>query len=171
VRMNYNPLLYTGRLVVDMVRFVPLANSEDADTDGLADWWMMDNFGHRSAQAGDLSRSGDAPVGDGIPNLAKYALGLNAFTYGTQGRLVSSMTFVTNQIFLSVTYRRPEPPPTGVTYAVELSPSLFPAVWTTNGTIIASNTVNSSLRTITIRDSQPVGEAPQKLMRFKLSHP
>jgi hypothetical protein len=171
VQINYDSSLYAGRLVADMVRFLPLGSGEDADSDGLPDWWMMENFGHRTARAGDLSKPGDAPGGDEIANLVKYALGLNAFTYGTQGRLISGTTSITNQLFLSVTYTRPEPPPAGLTYAVELSPSLFSSMWTTNGTIVFGNAATNGLRTITTRDKEPGGAAPQRFMRFKLAQP
>jgi hypothetical protein len=132
---------------------------------------MTENFGHRTARAGDWSRPGDAPAGDGIANLVKYALGLNAVTFGSQGRLIAGTTSATNHRFLSVTYTRPDPPPTGLTYAVEQSPSLCSSLWTTNGTIVLSNAVNSGLRTITTRDKEPIGATPQRFLRFKLSPP
>jgi hypothetical protein len=171
VQLEYNSALHAGRLAVDMVRFLPLGCGEDADSDGLPDWWMTENFGHRTARAGDWSRPGDAPAGDGIANLVKYALGLNAVTFGSQGRLIAGTTSATNHRFLSVTYTRPDPPPTGLTYAVEQSPSLCSSLWTTNGTIVLSNAVNSGLRTITTRDKEPIGATPQRFLRFKLSPP
>ena len=50
----------------------------DTDADGIADWWTLQNFGHRTALASDLSRALDVPFSDGTPNLLKYALGLSA---------------------------------------------------------------------------------------------
>ena len=171
VSLDYNPTIQNGRLVVDAVRFVPVATADDADADGLPDSWMMDNFGHRTGMAADLSRPLDAPAGDDVANFVKYALGLDALSYGTQGRLLSGMINITNQQYLSITYTRPEPPPSGVTYSVELSQSLYPAGWTNNGTIVVSNTVSNALKTIITRDSQPLGTAGQKYMRLKTSLP
>ena len=131
----------------------------------------MDNFGHRTGRTADRSRPGDAPAGDGIPNLVKYALGLDAFAFGTPGRVSAGTISAAGQQFLSVTYTRPEPPPADLTYAVELSPSLSPAVWTTNGIIVISNNVNTGFSTIATRDPEPVGSAGQKFMRFRLSRP
>jgi hypothetical protein len=45
--------------------------------DGIPDWWRQQYFGHPTGQAGDLSRAGDNPAGDGLTNLQKYILGLN----------------------------------------------------------------------------------------------
>ena len=171
VRLSYPRDIHTGRLVVDMVRFVPLGNSDDSDADGLPDGWMMDNFGHRTARLDDQSSSGDSPAGDGVPNLVKYALGLNAMIHGTRDRLTSGTLTGAQPLFLSLTYTRPEPPPEGLMYTVELSSSLFPAVWRTNETSVVGNTVSNGLRTITTRDVQPAGTAPQRYIRFKVSRP
>jgi Alpha amylase, catalytic domain/Glycosyl hydrolase family 57 len=49
----------------------------DSDGDGIPDWWTQKYFGHPTGQAGDLSRAGDNPAGDGLTNLQKYILGLS----------------------------------------------------------------------------------------------
>ena len=126
----------------------PLASDADTDADGLPDWWMIDNFGHRTGQTGDLSRRLDAPAGDGIPNLTKHALGLNALTYETQRRFVFGIMTITKNAYLSITYTRPEPPPTGLAYSVAMSSAIFSATWTTNGILEAGNIVNGALRTM-----------------------
>ena len=171
VSLGYNPTTQNGRLVVDAVRFVPVAAADDTDADGLPDGWMMDNFGHRTGQATDLSRRLDAPAGDGVPNLTKYALGLNALTPGTQGRLALGTLTLTNHQFLAVTYTRPEPPPSGVSYSIVLSPTLAPAMWTNTGLVEVSNFLNGANRTITTRDVLPVTAHPHEFMRFTVSHP
>jgi hypothetical protein len=171
VGLGYDAASNTGELVVDMVRFVPVAADEDTDADGLPDWWMMQNFGHRTGEVGDLSRPLDTPAGDCVPNITKYALGLGAFTTGTQGRLASGAMTISNDTYLTITYTRPEPPPTGLTYSVELVPAIISGTWTTNGVVEASNVVNGDLRSITSRDIQPVGSVPQRFMRLKVSAP
>jgi hypothetical protein len=49
----------------------------DSDGDGIPDWWSQQYFGHPTAEAGDLSRAGDDPEGDGLTNLQEYVLGTN----------------------------------------------------------------------------------------------
>jgi hypothetical protein len=43
-----------------------------SDTDGLPDWWRLGYFGHALGDAGDNSRAGDDPDGDGMSNLNEY---------------------------------------------------------------------------------------------------
>jgi hypothetical protein len=47
-------------------------HSADSDSDGIPDWWMLQNFGHATGQAGDNSRSDDDADGDGMPNWVEY---------------------------------------------------------------------------------------------------
>jgi hypothetical protein len=49
----------------------------DTDADGLPDTWMMQYFGHATAQASDSSTAGDDPDGDGLTNLQEYNAGTN----------------------------------------------------------------------------------------------
>jgi len=49
----------------------------DSDSDGIPDWWTQQYFGHAAGQAGDLSRPGDDPDGDGRTNAQEYVLGTN----------------------------------------------------------------------------------------------
>ena len=53
------------------------ALSYDTDGDGIPDWWTQQYFGHAGGQAGDLSRPGDDPDGDGLTNAQEYVLGTN----------------------------------------------------------------------------------------------
>ena len=49
----------------------------DSDSDGIPDWWTQQYFGHPTGQAGDLSRPGDDPDGDGRTNAQEYITGTN----------------------------------------------------------------------------------------------
>ena len=49
----------------------------DTDSDGIPDWWMLQYFGHPTAQANDLSRAQDDPDGDGLTNLQEFQAARN----------------------------------------------------------------------------------------------
>ena len=141
----------------------------DTDADGIADWWTLQNFGHRTALASDLSRALDVPFSDGTPNLLKFALGLDAQANGLENRLSSGITTTAGQDYLHLTYTRPEPAPNGLDYTVETSPTL--ATWTSSGAVEVSSNVNGSLRTITIRGNTPIAPGTREFLHLKVSKP
>jgi autotransporter-associated beta strand protein len=47
----------------------------DSDVDGIPDWWMIQNFGHPTGQAGDNSLAGDDADTDGLTNLREFRQG------------------------------------------------------------------------------------------------
>ena len=143
----------------------------DSDADGVADWWTLQNFGHRTAQPGDLSRALDTPFDDGLANLLKFALDLPATAKTLQPRLSHGFTSISNSDYLHLTFTRPEPAPVGLVYAVETSDSLTPPSWDTAGTIESGNILNSSQRTITVRSVTPVGAEPRRFMRLNIYRP
>jgi len=65
------------------------ASTADRDGDGLPDAWMLQHFGHADAQAGDLSRAGDDPDGDGLTNLQEYLTGSDPHDAGSPLRFTS----------------------------------------------------------------------------------
>jgi hypothetical protein len=143
----------------------------DSDDDGIADWWTLQYFGHRTAQAGDLSRVLDIPFIDGTPNLLKYALGFGAQTHTMQSRLAHGTTADAGQDYLHLTYTLPDPAPDGLTYSVETSDSLAPLSWSPLGTVEAGNSVSGSLRTITVRSTSPIAPGTKRFMRLNVSKP
>ncbi len=142
----------------------------DTDADGIADWWTLQNFGHRTSQIGDLSRALDAPAHDGIANLLKFSLGLGPQVNGLQNRVSSAMASDAGDDYLTLTYTRPEPAPDGLVYSVETSNSLAPSSWSALGTVELSSTVNGSLRTITVRSATPA-TAGRDFIRLKITRP
>ncbi len=88
--------------------------------------WQADNFGmnwNNAAMAGP----GVIAVGDGLPNLLKYALGLPVATPAT-----NSITLTKTGLTCVFTYRRPASRP-DINYAVEVAPDFSAGSWTTNG--------------------------------------
>jgi autotransporter-associated beta strand protein len=47
----------------------------DTDVDGIPDWWMIQNFGHPTGEAGDKSLAGDDADTDNLTNSREYQLG------------------------------------------------------------------------------------------------
>ena len=143
----------------------------DSDADGIADWWTLQNFGHRTAQVGDLSRVIDIPFADGSPNLLKYALGFGAQTGSLQSRLLHGITTATGQDYLYLTYTRPDPARDGLTHTVETSDTLTPLSWSSLGTVEMGNTASGGLRTITVRSTSPIAPGAKRFIRLNVSAP
>ncbi len=106
-------------------------------------------------------------VGDGIANAIKYALGLDADSSGYAGRLSTEVLHVGGEDYLSLTYVIPDPALTGVGYRVKVGGDLL--AWAEDVTEV-SNTVEGGLRTITVRDIQPIGPThPKRFIRLEVN--
>jgi len=128
--------------------------------------WRLQYFGTNatnSAVAGDSAN----PAGDHVPNLMKYALGLNPtkavtgplFTYGMD----------TNG-YLALSYTRPDPPPIDVTYHVDASYDLV--TWCTNSTCILSASIilnSNGTATVISEADTPVKLSNKKFLRLGVS--
>jgi hypothetical protein len=108
------------------------------------------------------------PLADGIPNLLKYALGIDPQIAGFQGHLDHGTTPVTDATHLTLSYTRPAPTPIGVIYTVETSGDL--ATWSSDGTVEVASTDNGNgTRTITVRDGSSNPPAAKRFIRLKIS--
>jgi hypothetical protein len=113
---------------------------------------------------GDLA----IPAGDGVPNLLKYALGLDPTTNHVGSLLTPALT----NGYFTATYPRLKAA-TGITCAAEVTGSL------TGGWSSADTDVDQrwqvidglSTQAITARDRMPVGDATSRFMRLKVSRP
>ncbi len=106
-------------------------------------------------------------MGDGIANAIKYALGLDADSSGYAGRLSTEVLNVGGEDYLSLTYVIPDPALTGVGYSVKVGGDL--SAWAEDVTEV-SNTVEGGLRTITVRDIQPIGPThPKRFIRLEVN--
>lgn len=107
---------------------------------------------------------------DGITNAMKFSLGLSPVIRGYFGRLSTSTVLIEGQIYNSLTYSRPEPPPAGNVYSVPVSSNL--SDWSTADTLETGNSVDGSLRTITIRDTVPLSPAePKRFIKLEVVVP
>lgn len=100
--------------------------------------WAYSYFGLNASAsvAGDMAM----PANDGIPNLLKYALGLDPLTPGTVTETVSQSG--STWLFK---FQRPANRP-DLTYTVQVSPTLAPGSWTSTG-VSLSETVSGDPET------------------------
>ncbi len=120
--------------------------------------WRYQYFGTtvNSGNAADTAN----PAGDGLPNLLKYALGLDPTTV----QLSPVTVDVTSGALRLMTPKNPNA--TDLTYSVQVTSDLTnPASWTTNGTTPDTNTP-SLLR---VRDNTLVSGAAQRYIRLQVS--
>ncbi len=120
--------------------------------------WRQQWFG-TTANSGAAADTAIA-TGDGMPNLLKYALGLNPLI-ATNSPVVGDIT--TGHLRLTLPRN---PNATDVSFYVEVTGSLKSA-WTTNGTTIDQNT--STL--LQVHDNTTVGSAGERFIRLHVTRP
>lgn len=59
--------------------FLSVSQTQDTDSDGIPDWWMLSYFGHATGLASDNSLATSVIAGDGVSNLLKFIRGENPF--------------------------------------------------------------------------------------------
>ena len=109
------------------------------------------------------------PASDGIPNLIKYALGLNPNVSGYNGRLSQTLVHQNGEDYLAITYSRPDPAPEGIGYAGQLSSSADAESWSSNDVVVQSSVAANGLRTITLRDTIPINSQPRRFIRLRIT--
>jgi len=130
--------------------------------------WLVAN-GLPSDGSGSGAKTA-SPLGDGVSNEMKFALGLSLATRGYGGRVAHGTTTVSGSRYLTLTYVRPEPAPSGVGYAVQTGSNL--AGWSATDTVQVSSTVAGGLRTTVVRDSRPMGAVnPKRFIRLEATVP
>ncbi len=142
----------------------PLNSAAITISDTPINQWRVQYFGVNATNtsiAGDIA----SPAGDGIPNLIKYALGLNPLTRQTNSVLASRLDA---DGFFTVSYSRPDPPPLDINYQLEGSSALSP--WLSNAApALAGLVLNSNnTATVTFRDSSPARNDPQSFRKLRV---
>ena len=119
--------------------------------------------------------SGDTanPEGDGIPNLMKYALGLNPWTNGVRGLPVKSIISTGSGNYLALTYTQVLSD-TDITYAVQVSNDL--RNWYSGpGYTMSPSAVGNpdgATENVTIEAALPInGGAPAQFIRLQVTGP
>lgn len=132
------------------------------------DSWRAQYFG--STNNSGIGADTNAPAGDGIANLAKYALGItNILTPATKG--LPEMK-VTNSR-LALTFNR-QKSATDIVYEVQATGDLFGF---SNATVLWSSASNAygggtnASESVTVQDSVPTGSTNRRFMRLQISRP
>ena len=129
--------------------------------------WRLECFGTEATNAA-IAGDGANPAGDSIPNLTKYALGLDPT------RVVSAPLFMPTldpSGYFAFSYTRPDPPPADVGYQVESSADLM--TWCTNLSCTMVEQIllsgNCTAATVTTRGLVPISAAPQGFLRLRVT--
>jgi hypothetical protein len=146
--------------------------------DNPMDAWRAATFG---TNAGNSAISGDTadPAGDGISNLMKYALGLNANAPANSGLPAVSTMSVSGSNYLALTFQRATSA-TDVSCTVQVSSDL--ATWLNGSTYGAngntpsnanttevSDSTSNGLETIVVRDNTPMSAASKGFIRLMVT--
>ena len=123
--------------------------------------WRDDHFGNPSNVG--AGANGASPAGDGIPNLIKYAVGLDPMTPTTSSAFLSgSIVEASGQKYLALTVTRSAELP-DISYAVEVSSDLL--TWTSGATVTITNTPTE----LVVRDNTPVPDATARFIRLRVA--
>jgi len=132
------------------------------------DSWRTQYFG--SANNSGIGADTNAPAGDGIANLVKYALGMNPTVPATNG--LPEMKMTNNK--LSLTFNR-QKSATDVVYEVQAAGDLFG--FSNNPTVLWSSASNAygggtnPSQSVTVQDTVGTGSTNRRFMRLQITRP
>ena len=142
-------------------------NTITVTTISPADSWRTQHFG--STNNSGMGADTNAPAGDGVPNLVKYALGMDPMVPATQGMPEMKMT----NSRLALTFNR-QKSATDVVYEVQAAGDLFGF---SNATVLWSSASNgygggtNPSQTVTVQDTVDAGATNRRFMRLQISRP
>lgn len=132
--------------------------------------WRLECFG-TTGNAG-IAANTAIPSNDGIPNLLKYALGLDPMTSGTSGLPMPGIIAVGSDNYLILTYSQVIAA-TDIAYVVEVSGDL--QTWSSGSTstalVSATNNADGVTQRVVIRDLAPMSSAAKRFIRLKVVAP
>ena len=133
---------------------------------GPIDYWKQNCF--TAQQLGNSSASGDAasPAGDGVPNLMKYALGMNPNVNSRVGLPVYGTTSTSGTAYWTFTYSKVDSV-SDITFHPEWSNDL--SSWSSTGLIEQVLSDNGTVQQV--QDSIPAGAAKSLFFRLRVSRP
>ena len=160
------PTIASARVYVGTAAGVGVLGLLDQSTLTPLQIWRNTFFGNPSNVGAGANAAN--PPGDGVPNLLKYALGLNPLAPATPAELPSgSLQSAGGQIYLTLTINRAAEP-LDVTYTVEVSTNLLTG-WVSGApyTITLTNTATQ----LVVQDTTPVPAATAQFMRLAVTSP
>jgi len=159
------PTIASARVYVGTQSGVAVFGFLDPSTLTPLEAWRNLYFGNPS-NVGEGANNA-SPAGDGVPNLVKYALGLNPLVPMTADQMpFGSIQQSGGQPFLVLTVPRQAEAP-DVTYLVEVSGDLQTWVngWPNTATLTDIPT------SLVVRDNTPVPSAAARFMRLQITNP
>jgi hypothetical protein len=160
------PTIASARVYVGTTTGVGVFGLLDQSTLTPLEIWRNSYFGNPSnVGAGADSAS---PAGDGVPNLLKYALGLNPTNVATAAQLpFGNIQNYNGTNYLTLTVNRAAEPP-DVTYIVEVAGDLTSG-WLSGppNTVTLTNTLTQ----LVVRDNTPVPAATARFIRLRVTNP
>jgi autotransporter-associated beta strand protein len=127
--------------------------------------WQSQKFSLEQLADSSISGAAAAPAGDGIPNLIKYALGLAPFTASVLP-VVADVEPVAGARYLRITVTRPAKP-NDIQTVAEVCGDLSSGSWSAADTVVEED---GATRLI-VRDTIPLGSAPKRFIRLKVTQP
>lgn len=128
--------------------------------------WLHDHFGAAERDDDTISGPFATPAGDRIPNLLKYAVGLDplqSYPSALPPPEIRTIEGDGEQKFLTLTFSHPSGL-TGIDYDVRLSPDTRD--WSESAILIEED--DGEITTRTYRDTEPIEEAGARFMRLEV---
>lgn len=160
------PTIASARVYVGTMTGVGVLGLLDQSTLTPLQVWRDNHFGNPSNVG--AGANGASPAADGVPNLIKYALGLNPSISAAAGQLPSgSIQPSGGTNYLTLTVNRAALP-SDITYIVEVSGSLTGG-WAAGppNTVTLTNTAAQ----LVVRDNTPVPSATARFIRLRVTNP
>jgi hypothetical protein len=158
------PTIASARVYVGATNGVGVFGLLDTTSLTPLEVWRNMFFGNPSNVG--AGANGASPAGDGVPNLIKYALGLNPTNFDAEPAVAGSIQPDGGTNYLTLTVARTAEV-TDITYLVEVSSDLNTWVSGSTNTVTLTNTATL----LVVRDNVPVPAASPLYMRLRILPP
>jgi len=134
--------------------------------------WQQQNFTAAEFIDPTISGATATPGGDGVPNLIKYSVNLDAYAFSLGAVPSVGIQNVGNNRYLTLSFREASGP-TDLIFTTEFSDNLLSGAWTSGGVILGQPILNGDgTQTITIRDDLPIDPSMRmRFVRLRVSQP
>ncbi len=136
--------------------------------------WKITEFGSVAAAQAPAAADAAMPAGDGLSNLEKYALGLHpltAYPGGAPG-LPAVVLDPALGFRLTLSFTRPRPAPTGVSYGIESTGDLVLGPWTPLALESGFPHDNGNgTETLKADDTETTATAGHRFLRLRITRP